>query len=210
VGDGVRQYVILGAGLDTFAFRKPEMLNKLQVFEVDQPATQADKRRRIAAAGWKEPDALHWVPVDFAKQNLAAAIKDSPYDPSTLTFFSWLGVTYYLTRDDVLETLRALAGLAPPGSSIVFDYHEADAFDPVRAGKIVRRVMEIVKTAGEPMKTGFDPAALTAILSELGWRLTDNIGPAEIERRYFSGRTDGYHAFEQTDIARAEMVGQKK
>jgi len=88
VADGVQQYVILGAGLDTFAFRRPEMLSRLQVFEVDHPITQADKRRRIAERGWTVPAGLHWIPVDFAKQGFAAALKDSPHDPRKKSFFS--------------------------------------------------------------------------------------------------------------------------
>ncbi len=206
VAEGVQQYVILGAGLDTFAFRHPEMLGRLQVFEIDHPATQAEMRRRVAAAGWAEPPSLHWIPVDFATQELATALRDSPYDPQKPSFFSWLGVTYYLTREQVLNTLRVIARLAPSGTPIIFDYHEADAFDPERAGKIIRRVQEIVKTAGEPMKTGFDPSTLRAELAPLGWALVEDLGPNEIQERFFSGRTDGYHAFEQTHFARATVA----
>ena len=116
MAEGTEQYVILGAGLDTFAFRHREMLPKLQVFEIDHPSTQADKRRRIAAAGWQEPAGLHWVPLDFRTQDLVAALTNSPYDLHKQTFFSWLGVTYYLEHTQVLATLQAMAGLAPAGS----------------------------------------------------------------------------------------------
>ncbi len=206
VADGVQQYVILGAGLDTFAFRRPDLLAKLQVFELDHPATQADKRRRIAEAGWEQPAALHWVPVDFSKQDLATALGNSTYDPHKPSFFSWLGVTYYLTREQVNDTLRAIAGLAPSGTPIVFDYHHADVFVPERAAPILKRVQEIVKTAGEPMKMGFDPEVLSEDLATLGWRLDENLGPAEIQERFFSGRTDGYHAMVQTYFARAVVA----
>jgi methyltransferase (TIGR00027 family) len=206
VADGVEQYVILGAGLDTFAFRRPDLLDKIQVFELDHPTTQADKRRRIAEAGWEQPAALHWVPADFSNQDLATALRNSTYDPRKMSFFSWLGVTYYLTREQVNDTLRAVAGLAPSGTPIVFDYYEADAFVPERAGKIVKRVQEIVKHAGEPMKMGFEPRTLSAELAALGWRLVENLGPDDIQERFFAGRTDGYHAFEQTYFARAVVA----
>lgn len=98
VGQGVKQYVILGAGFDTFAFRHPEMLEKLQVFEVDHPATQAFKRHRIAELGWEQPAQLHFVPVDFEQESLAAALRRSSYNPYVPSFFSWLGVTYHLIR----------------------------------------------------------------------------------------------------------------
>lgn len=109
VEHGVQQYIILGAGLDTFAFRRPEMLDKLHVFEVDHPSTQGFKRRRLAELGWKHPAQLHFVPVDFAKENLASVLARSSYDLHSLSFFSWLGVTYYLTRDVVLDTLRSIS-----------------------------------------------------------------------------------------------------
>ncbi len=99
VQQGVQQYVILGAGLDTFAFRRSEMLARLQVFEVDRPATQADKRRRIAAAGWELPPQLHFVPVDFKRDDLATALQQASYAPQKKSFFSWLGVTFYLAGD---------------------------------------------------------------------------------------------------------------
>ncbi|MCL4395516.1 MAG: class I SAM-dependent methyltransferase [Chloroflexi bacterium] len=203
VETGVKQYVILGAGFDTFAFRKPEMLGRIRVFEVDHPTTQTEMRRRVAAAGWKEPAALHWIPADFERPDIASALANSPFDPTKPSFFSWLGVTFYLSRDQVHDTLRAIAGLAPAGSPIIFDYHDKDAFDPQRAGKIVRRVQDIVRNVGEPMKTGFDPATLADELAGVGWKLTEDWGPDEIQARYFSDRADGYHAFEQTHIAQA-------
>ncbi len=88
---GVQQYVILGAGLDTFAFGRPELAPRLQIFEVDHPATQAVKRERMAAAGWELPSHLHLVPVDLTQESLADALGRSPYDLAKLSFLSWLG-----------------------------------------------------------------------------------------------------------------------
>lgn len=201
VRQGVRQYVILGAGMDTFAFRRPGMLERLQVFEVDHPATQALKYQRITEAGWEQPAQLHFVPVDFEKESLAEVLMRSSYDPQSLSFFSWLGVTYYLTRDAIFATLRAIADISPPGSMVVFDYMDNDAFVP---GRIARRVDMIQKSArqmGEPMITGFDPPSLAAELTSIGLRVSEDLSPADIQERYFQGRTDGYHACEHQHFA---------
>ena len=114
VREGVRQYVILGAGMDTFAFRCPELVEQLQVYEVDHPATQACKRGRIDEVGWEQPAQLHFIPVDFSRENPAAALASSSYDPDAPSFFSWLGVTYYLDREAVSDTLRGIADVALP------------------------------------------------------------------------------------------------
>src|SRR5262249_55781148 len=127
---GVHQYVILGAGLDTFAFRRPNLAAKLQVYEVDHPVTQALKRERIAVPGWDIPPHLHFVPIDFTKESLSEALQCSPYDPAKLTFLSWLGVTYYLTREAIFSTLKDITTIAPTDSTLVFDYMDADSFIP--------------------------------------------------------------------------------
>lgn len=202
VGQGVGQYVILGAGMDTFAFRRPELLEQLQVFEVDHPATQAFKRQRIAEAGRKLPSQLHFVPVDFEQEGLATALARSSYDPQVPSFFSWLGVTYYLTRQAVFATLRAIADIAPAGSTVIFDYLDTDAFVPGRAAKRVNiLIRDTRQVAGEPMITGFAPSALAADLAGLGLRLHENLSPTGIQERYFGGRADGYHACEHMHLA---------
>lgn len=202
---GVKQYVILGAGMDTFAFRKPELLSRLEVFEVDHPSTQAGKLQRIAELGWETPPELHFVPHDFAGESLKTALERSAYDPHKRSFFSWLGVTVYLDRATVFDVLRAFTGISAPGSTIVFDYFETDAFNPEKAGKRVRMMQEIVKRAGEPMKAGFDPSVLSEELAQVGLRLIEDLGPNEIEERYFKNREDGYHAYEHVHFARAAV-----
>lgn len=196
VEKGVRQYVILGAGIDTFAFRRPDLLEHIDIFEIDHPATQAFKRERLADLGWEIPRQLHFLPVDFSKESFMEALDRSPFERSKPTFFSWLGVTVYLTREVVFDTLRAISGFACSGSPVVFDYYDADAFDPEKATERVRLGMEIARRAGEPMKTGFEPSQLAADLREIGLRVQEDLGPFEIEEHYFKNRTDGYHAFE--------------
>jgi methyltransferase (TIGR00027 family) len=203
--EGVRQYVILGAGMDTFAFRQPELLQSLHVYELDHPATQADKQRRISRAGWPRLERLHFVPVDFARESLQAALRSSTFDPQAPAFFSWLGVSYYLPRETVLGTLRSLASLACPGSIVVFDYLDTDAFDPRRAAVRAQRMLAAVQRAGEPMQAGLAPGTLTSALSEVGLSLLEQMAPEQLQARYFEGRADGYRAFEHLHLAAAAV-----
>jgi len=203
VGQGVRQYVILGAGLDTFVFRRPDLMAHLTVFEIDHPGTQAFKRQRLAELGWPEPAGVHYLPVDFTRQSASSALSGTAYDRAAPTFISWLGVTYYLAREVVLDTLHAMAGLAPAGSAIIFDYLDADSFIPERTAARVARMLEAMRRAGEPMITGFDPAGLPASLRPLGLQLVENLSPADVEARYFANRSDGFHAFEHIHFAHA-------
>jgi methyltransferase (TIGR00027 family) len=202
----VRQYVILGAGLDTFAFRRPDLLARLQVFEVDHPATQSFKRYRLQELGREQPAQLHFVPVDFSREDLAAALGRSSYDPQAPTFFGWLGVTYYLSREAIAATWGAIASLSPAGGTLIFDYLEADAFVPAKVVQRVHLMMETVASLDEPMITGFDPATLAAELEALGLRLQENLTPADIQERFFAGRPDGYRACEQVHFARAVVA----
>ena len=123
-----------------------------------------------------------------------------------MSFFSWQGVTYYLTREAVFDTLRDVAQIAPAGSSIIFDYVDAEAFDPERTTPHSRLTQAIVRRAGEPMQTGFDPQTFAADLQRVGLRLEEDLNPAEIDACYFKGRTDEYRAAEHIHFARAVVA----
>jgi methyltransferase (TIGR00027 family) len=206
VRSGVTQYVILGAGMDTFAYRRPDLMEKLTVFEVDQPGTQAHKRQCLARLGREHPEQLHFIPVDFSREDLGAALKGSSYDLQASSFFSWLGVTYYLSRQALLDTFRAVAAVAAPGSSIIFDYLDAAACDPDRASKQVRILMDLVEGVGEPMISGFEPSKLAEDLAQAGLRLVEDLGPEGIQARFFAGRADGYRAGEYAHFAWAVVA----
>jgi methyltransferase (TIGR00027 family) len=206
VREGVKQYVILGAGMDTFAWRRPDLLEHLQVFEVDHPATQAQKRQRLRQAGLEPPAHLNFLPVDFSREDLAAALRRSSYDPQAPTFFSWLGVTYYLPREAVSTTWGAITEVAPAGSGLIFDYLDTAAFVPGQAARQVEVMMELVRRVGEPMITGFAPEALAADLAGQGLRLQEDLSPADIQDRFFQGRADGYRASEQAHFAWAVVA----
>ncbi len=187
---GVRQYVILGAGLDTFAYRNPYPQGSLQVFEVDHPATQAWKRVRLDEVGIPLPSDLTFAPVDFETQTLEEGLRRAGYDQGKGTFFSWLGVTEYLTTEAVMGTLRFVAS-SPKGSGIVFDYMISPALltpaQRTRFDALARRV----ESAGEPWKAFFDPEALTRDLRAIGFGYAVDSGPEEINTRYFKDRKDG-------------------
>ncbi|RPJ75366.1 MAG: class I SAM-dependent methyltransferase [Alphaproteobacteria bacterium] len=199
---GVKQYVILGAGMDTFAFRRPELMERLEVFEVDHPATQNFKLLRLAELGWEHPAQLHFIPIDFTKENLATALtRSSSYDPNVKSFFSWLGVTMYLTREEVFSTLHSITDIAPKGSAIVFDYLDTDAFIHGKSSPRMQKKQEVFQKLGEKMITGFNPLTLAKDIANLGLSLYENLSPADIEERYFQGRTDGHHAPEHGHFA---------
>ena len=185
---GVHQYVILGAGLDTFAYRNPHP--GLRVFEVDHPATQSWKRGRLHQAGIAPPDSLIFTPVDFEKQTLADGLRRAGFRTDEPAFFSLLGVAVYLTKDAVMGTLKLVASL-PPRSEIVFDYalpcSSLSESERARREVLARRVAAI----GEPWITYFDPHALTSEIRQLGFTHVEDLGPEEANDRYFKDRTDG-------------------
>jgi methyltransferase (TIGR00027 family) len=206
VTQGVRQYILLGAGLDTYAFRNPALLAELRLFELDHPATQGYKRRRLEELGWELPSNLHFIPVDFTQAGLCDVLHASAYDQQAPAVFCWLGVTYYLDRDEVIGTVEDIARIAAPGSSIVFDYLDTVAYVEQLAAPRVRRMIDHVNELGEPMLSGFDPLSLGEELARTGFSLVENLSPWEIHQRYFMGRTDHYRACEHSHFAWAQII----
>jgi methyltransferase (TIGR00027 family) len=187
VARGVRQYVILGAGLDTFAYRSPFGPNQLRVFEVDMPTTQALKRDLLARTKIEPPASLTFVPVDFETQSLSERLRAAGLREDEPTFFSWLGVTMYLTRDTVLATLEDVAR-RPSGSGITFDY-----MLPPNRLPLLRRigfylVARRVAAAGEPWKTWFEPDELARALRAMGFTQLEELDGPALDRRFFGGR----------------------
>jgi methyltransferase (TIGR00027 family) len=187
VAQGVRQFVVLGAGLDTFGCRNPHA--DLQVFELDHPSTQAWKRERLAGAGIEIPASLVFVPVDFENDRLSATLAGAGFDSDRPAFFSWLGVVAYLEEAAVAATLRFVATCAR-GSCVVFDYAippaSLDARQRARFDVLADRVAAI----GEPWRTFFDPAAIGPYLRNIGFSGVDDLGPDDVNRRYFERRRD--------------------
>ncbi|RJX28581.1 MAG: class I SAM-dependent methyltransferase [Desulfarculus sp.] len=188
VARGVGQYAVLGAGLDTFAYRNS--YPALRVFEVDHPATQAWKRARLAEAGIAPPPELSFAPLDFHQQTLAQGLGAAGLDPARPTLFAWLGVTPYLTPEAVTGTLRFIAA-APAGSGAVFDYAVPPELLDARGQAAFAALSQYSAKAGEPWLATFDPAALGRELAALGLGRVQDLGQEEINARYFQGRADG-------------------
>jgi methyltransferase (TIGR00027 family) len=194
---GTAQYVILGAGLDSFACRS-ELAGRLRVFEVDHPATQQRKRALMAAAGLAEPPTLTWVPVDFETDELIAALTAAGLDPAAPAFVSWLGVTMYLTAEAIGATLASLSRLAP-GSELVTDYMLTADLRDADGVAYADLVMPDSERRGEPWLSFFTPEQMTGLLTGHGftgvrdvrqrdavsaalWERTDLLRPIELSR----------------------------
>jgi methyltransferase (TIGR00027 family) len=201
---GVRQYVLLGAGFDSFGVRRPDFARDLHVFEVDHPTSQDLKRARLAASGTPLPPTLHFVPADLAGEDLADALARSPYRFDEPAILSWLGVTVYLTRDANLATLRSVARLAAPGSELIFTYIEQRALES--DSPAMRRALAYAAAIGEPWLSGFDPATLPADLHALGLTLVEDLAPADLHRLYLTNRTDALTPGRAGRIARARVT----
>lgn len=204
--EGTAQYVIIGAGLDTFALRRPDLRERLRVIEIDHPATQAFKRGRIRDAGLDEPPNLHFAPADLEREGLAEVLARTPYDRARPAFFSWLGVTMYLTDEAIRATLRSLRSVSAAGSQLVFDYLDRAAFGPGDRSPTRARLFEIVRRVGEPMIFGFDPSTLEGELAKEGFRLVEDLGPEAQEERYYQNRCDGLRPTGTAHLARAAVV----
>lgn len=190
VAAGVRQYVVLGAGLDTFACRNPYRDQGLQVFEVDHPGTQRWKQHLLAEAGIGVPASLTFVPVDFEHGDLGGALRQAGFRADQPACVSWMGVTMYLTADAVLATLGTVAGWAA-GSCLCFDYNvPAAMLNPVE--RVIREIIETQAAAvGEPWLSTFDPAPLQGQLRALGFSTAESASPEALNARYFARRKDG-------------------
>ena len=184
---GVTQYVILGSGFDTFAFRRPDL--GLTVFEVDLAATIDLKRERLAEANMVCPDSLHFVPFDFERDDLRTELVAAGLDPAGAAY--WMGVTYYLTRSAILDTLARLAEIGSAGSEVVLDYLIAHECVPAEDRALFAAMMAFVGKRGEPMISSFDPADAGTVLNPRNhWEVFRNESPAEHRRRYVGERTD--------------------
>lgn len=200
---GTEQYVILGAGMDTFAFRNPDMLNSLHVFEVDHPLTQEEKKRRICCAGWQSPENLCFVPMDFRTDDLIQKLISHGFDTDKKTFFSWLGVSYYLTYEQIENVLKSISEISTEGSSLLFDYATENLFDS--NVKRVQNMLAMAAASGEPMKSCFNFNSLERVLEKYRFLIYEHLCTEEIQKRFFENRTDYLSAFEHIEYALAVL-----
>jgi methyltransferase (TIGR00027 family) len=190
-GHGLSQYVILGAGLDTFAQRRPEIASRLRVFEVDQPGPQAWKRQRLIELGFGIPEWLRLVPVDFEAgwswwERLAAA----GFDAGQPAVVASTGVSMYLTRDAIVATLRQIAALAR-GSTLAMTFLLPLELTEPEERPVYEATQKAARAAGTPFISLFAPAEMLALAREAGFREAQHVSAASLTQRYFAGRTDG-------------------
>jgi methyltransferase (TIGR00027 family) len=170
---GMRQLVILGAGLDSTSYRRPDLMAGMQIFEIDYPATQAWKRARLSSIDVSIPENLRFVPFDFERQSLAEALTAGGVRADEMSFFTWLGVQPYLTDSAVMSTLEVIAGF-PSGSELVLDLMTpADRRHSEGLTEGIRQILEVVSKSGEPFKSTYAPDAFNACLKQRGFAHID-------------------------------------
>ena len=195
--NGKIQYVICGAGSDTFLFRNDNP--DIEIYEIDHPDTQRYKLERIRTLDWIIRKNVHFVPVDFEKQRMTEQLLEAGFDPKKPTFFSILGVTYYLTLDVFSDTLQQIAELSVPGSALVFDY-------PMKTGSFPERIYrleQITASLGEHMRGGYDYNEVSRALYALGFQIDTYMPPERVQAEYFAGRSDRMKAFENVSLLSA-------
>jgi methyltransferase (TIGR00027 family) len=190
VARGVRQYVILGAGLDSLAYRHTDLTGMLRILEVDHASTQQWKRRRLTERGITIPGNLTFVPFDFEVQDLAEAMASSPFRTADPAFFSWLGVTQYLSEDAVFKTLRYVASSTAAGSEIVFQIVLPQSTLSGEDRAVIAAASTHAAQKGEPWRSFLEPEALEARLRAMGFADVHHLTMAEASIRYLEGRTD--------------------
>ncbi|SNZ14669.1 methyltransferase, TIGR00027 family [Terribacillus aidingensis] len=193
---GVKQYVILGAGLDTFSFRHPELQKVLDIFEIDHPATQAFKRRRLTEVHLKLPPNLYFFPMDFTQLPSGSLLAKTGINRYEKTLFSLLGVTYYLTKEEIGNLISHLFAYAPAGSSIIFDYADENLFSEKGYSNRVKNMVNMAAASGEPMRSCFSYHELEQMLEKSNLLIYEYLSPACIHKRFFENRSDYLSAFE--------------
>jgi len=186
IDSGVRQYVIIGAGLDSFALRRSELDGKINIYELDHPATQLAKKSRLKQLNLCLPKNHEFVPVDFEKDNICDALAKSSFDHNNPVFFSWLGTVHYLSRSAVFKSLASIKSCAQSGSELVFDYGVPENYYSQKARKTVKNLKRYTKYRGEPILSTFDPDIFPQQVSKLGYALMENLSPKEQAKRYFN------------------------
>lgn len=199
--NGKCQYVICGAGMDTFAFRNENP--DIRIFELDHPDTQKFKLERIKRLEWNIPKDVEYVPVDFSRDDMNESLKNAGFKQEAPTFFSILGVTYYLTLPTFKETLDKISRISKSGSRLVFDFPDETTFKKCKDARAYE-LAQITDKLGEPMQHGFTVNEIRQALSESKFSVIKHETPISIQKAYFENRTDGQLAFENIHFILAE------
>lgn len=190
INSGVDQYVVLGAGYDSFAMRRTDLTNHVTVFELDQPATQKSKLERMAKHGIAIPNNAVYVGADLNVEDMFECLIEHGFEISKPAVFAWFGVTYYLQRVAVVSTLERISTACSPGSRVLFDFQ----YEPLSIPKDWRhaqaQMFEFVAKRGEPMISNFKPENMEKFVQECGYESVEILVPEEINKRYLSNRDD--------------------
>ena len=205
IDEGLSQYILLGAGMDSFALRRPDLSTRLTVFEIDHPGTQTWKRERLRRLGHGEPPHVEYLAVDFEAESLGEALKRSAFSPGALSLFAWMGVMPYLTKESIAATFRDVAAGASSGSEIVFDTLDRAAFVEGQGTPTGRKMFEATAKWGEPMITGFDPPELEELLSSAGLTLIEVMTPEAFTDLWFTQRKDRLKPWGHIYVGRARV-----
>lgn len=192
---GLQQYVILGAGLDTFCLRHPEFENILEIFEIDHPATQEFKKKRLTEVEITLPSNVHYISMDFTKKFSYQHLMDKGFD-NKKTFYSLLGVSYYLSKEETSSLLNHLFAKVPSGSSIVLDYADEKLFTEKGISNRVDNMVKMAAASGEPMQSYFTYKEMEKMLENSGLLIYEHLSPNTINELYFDNREDYLTAFE--------------
>jgi methyltransferase (TIGR00027 family) len=207
---GADQYVLLGAGLDSFAYRRGDPGDGLRIFEVDQPAGQSWKRQRLADIGLTIPDSVTFVPLDFERQDLDVELSRAGFDSARPSVVAWLGVSYYLTPEAITGTLECIASWAA-GTQIVFDYQIPEQmWDGIEGwdGNSLRGVAVFVAASGEPWVSSFSPEEIATLLRAHGYANVEDFDHSAIRALYMGGLGSGPPGpIPWTRVVRATVTG---
>jgi methyltransferase (TIGR00027 family) len=202
VSRGKCQYVILGAGFDTFAYRQSSWARAIRIFEVDLAATQQSKRAVLQRAAIAAPENLRYCPVDFQSSSLRDALAEASFEFHIPSVFSWLGVTQYLSKSAIQATLQFIQSL-PKSSTVVFSFVPSDPVLIDEDRQLITELGRVAAARGEPFLSRFDPEELQQLLYDIGFSSVYHLLPAIAQERYFAGRTDGLTAQGVEQLMRA-------
>lgn len=185
---GIDQYVIIGAGMESFAFRRPDLMSRIDVFEIDHPFTQSQKLARIRQAGWTIPSRLHFVSADLTRISAVDALEGSGFQRSRPTFLTLMGVAYYISAEDLGQTAESIARYLPEGTLLLLDYLLDETSSSAEHRVMKEKMKAFVAKRGEPMVAEYSLASMNALMAARGFDTAENVTLPELEQRYRSPR----------------------
>lgn len=208
IGMGIEQYVLIGAGFDSFILRRGQAHAGLRIFEIDHPSTQILKRRRISQCGLSLGAGVSFLPADLSRERLDQVLDVSSFDKEAKTFFSWLGVSMYLSREANRHSLETIASCSAVGSQLVFTYFDERVFGNAGSAESARfiELQKIVSALGEPFLSGFSPDRLREDLRDVGFELLEDMSDQDVVARYDPENANGFAPLPFSRIAHACVV----